>query len=193
MKAVWNLLQILGFFLFLWFVDQQLSLFVSYLIPNHWYPVVHGSLLFLLFASVFFSTFALLGASLIAGLLLDSYVFHSLGVLLVLLPLCVLFVTSFNRLFLRNIWTILLATVLLISLFEGLYFGAATLMGMVSLDWTDFVALSLAPSLAVNLLLSLLVTPLCRQIRTWLSVWQLRLVWNWENPVCVSFQMGRSK
>ena len=113
MKAVWNLLQILGFFLFLWFVDQQLSLFVSYLIPNHWYPVVHGSLLFLLFASVFFSTFALLGASLIAGLLLDSYVFHSLGVLLVLLPLCVLFVTSFNRLFLRNIWTILLATVLL--------------------------------------------------------------------------------
>ena len=162
MKAVWNLLQILGFFLFLWFVDQQLSLFVSYLSPNHWYPVVHGSLLFLLFASVFFSTFALLGASLIAGLLLDSYVFHSLGVLLVLLPLCVLFVTSFNRLFLRNIWTILLATVLLISLIEGLYFGAATLMGMVSLDWTDFVALSLAPSLAVNLLLSLLVTPLFR-------------------------------
>lgn len=162
MKAVWNFLQILGLFLLLWFVDQQLSLFVSYLIPSHWYPVVHGSLLFLLFASVFFSTFALLGASLLAGFLLDSYVFHSLGILLVLLPLCVLFVTSFNRLFLRNTWTILLATVLLISLFEGLYFGAATLMGMVSLDWTDFVALSLAPSLAVNLLLSLLVTPLFR-------------------------------
>lgn len=98
----------------------------------------------------------------IAGFLLDSYVFHSIGILFVLFPLCVLFVTSLNRLFLRNTWTILLATVLLISLFESLYFGAATLMGMASLNWMDFVVLSLAPSLAINLLLSLITTPLFR-------------------------------
>lgn len=162
MKAVWNLFQILGLFLLLWFVDQQSSLFMSYLIPSHWYPVFHASLIFLLFASVFYSNLTLLGASLIAGFLLDSYVFHSIGILFVLLPLCVLFVTSLNRLFLRSTWTILLATVLLISLFESLYFGAASLFGMASLNWTDFVALSLAPSLAVNLLLSLLATPLFR-------------------------------
>lgn len=143
--------------LFLMLFDGQLTQGFTILSGGHVFPVSHLFLIFLVYSVTQHRSSYVVILALLLGVIYDSYYLGIYGIASLLFPLIALFVYNIQSTVFTNRWTRIFTIIIIVSAFEvasAIIIGA---FGFSTLDFIDVVVYQLAPSLALNIILALIL------------------------------------
>lgn len=155
---------VISFFLILSFIfDSQIVLLLEGVIPGPFLFSSHMSLIALLYFEKKYSSFGLYLISVILGLIVDSYFYHTVGLAIFIYPLLVYLVKKHSGLISMG-FTRFLMMVVLILIFEGGTYFLAVVYGLTKYPINLAMAYHLMPTLVLNSLILLGVSPIFKSV-----------------------------
>ncbi|WP_283583057.1 rod shape-determining protein MreD [Limosilactobacillus difficilis] len=94
----------------------------------------------------------LMGAAVIVGILADVYYAGILGLFMFLYPAVIMMTRSLGKLLDRTFLSMILIFFIDLTVFEALNYFAYSAIGIIHVDFGDFLVYNLAPTLALNLI-----------------------------------------
>ena len=146
------------------FIDGQISLRISQLLPNSLKPTSFLFLYGFVLLSLYFSEIASIWLGIFFGFCFDVYFLNTIGIAFLLFPLLQVIIFRCNQIVLVNRFTrffTFLLTILFFQFFANLLL--IPLNGM-NFDMVAVIVYQIAPSLILNLLLLIVLQPLLEEI-----------------------------
>ncbi|WP_081167461.1 rod shape-determining protein MreD [Lactococcus garvieae] len=145
------------FLFFLLLLDGQLTHFFTALSGGSVIPVSHLLLIFMVYTVTQHRHSYVLIVGILLGIIYDSYFLGIFGIASLILPLIALFVYNIQSVVFTNRWTRLFTVIIIVAAFQVLSTLIVALVGVVKVDFISFIVRQLAPTLALNILLALLL------------------------------------
>ena len=146
------------------FIDGQISLRISQLLPNSLKPTSFLFLYGFVLLSLYFSEIASIWLGIFFGFCFDVYFLNTIGIAFLLFPLLQVIIFRCNQIVLVNRFTRFFTFLLTILFFQ--FFANLLLIpfnGM-NFDMVAVIVYQIAPSLILNLLLLIVLQPLLEEI-----------------------------
>lgn len=146
------------------FIDGQISLRISQLLPNSLKPTSFLFLYGFVLLSLYFSEIASIWLGIFFGFCFDVYFLNTIGIAFLLFPLLQVIIFRCNQIVLVNRFTRFFNFLLTILFFQ--FFANLLLIpfnGM-NFDMVAVIVYQIAPSLILNLLLLIVLQPLLEEI-----------------------------
>lgn len=142
---------------FLLILDGQLTHIFTSFSGGVWTPVSHLFLIFLVYTvTQHRSSYSIILAVLL-GAIYDSYYLGIYGIATLLFPLIALFVYNIESVIFTNRWTRLFTIIIIVTAFEVFSAIITASFGFSQLDFLNFVVYQLAPTLVLNIILTIIL------------------------------------
>jgi rod shape-determining protein MreD len=145
------------FLFFLLLLDGQLTHFFTALSGGSVIPVSHLLLIFMVYTVTQHRHSYVLIVGILLGIIYDSYFLGIFGIASLILPLIALFVYNIQSVVFTNRWTRLFTVIIIVAAFQVLSTLIVALVGVFKVDFISFIVRQLAPTLALNIFLALLL------------------------------------
>lgn len=138
-------------------IDGQMSRFFAEIFQYEILPIVHLTLIFLIYSVKKHSLTYLLVLGVLLGIIYDSYFLGVVGIATAVLPLIFLFVNEIQTIVFTNRWTKLFTTIIIVFIFELAVYLMQYAFQIVSVNVLVFIVKQLAATLVLNIFLMLLL------------------------------------